>query len=404
MLNDAVLLRSQIADRWSIDPNVVFLNHGSFGAVPEAVREYRKLLLNELERQPMDFILRKYFSELPGVIKELESFLGAQQDSIVLVPNTTTGVNTVLSNLMFEPGDELLTTGQEYFSSCNALKVTAEKYGAKVIEIALPIPVTGKQEIIDAVMERVTGRTKLLLIDHITSPTGMILPVEELMKLFNEKGIDTLIDGAHGPGFVPINLTKLGATYYTGNCHKWLCSPKSCAVLHVRPDRQENFRPLIISHIDGDFDTDMSRFQQEFFWNGTIDPTPRLSIPFTLDYMSSLHPGGWSGIMNDNRSKIIRARNHICSKLRKPILFPDNMTGCMASIQLNWKDFPYPPTPDWSDPLQVRLREERQIEVPIIYTRTPKGRFLRISAQLYNGDAEYEYLADALSEASIEML
>jgi len=352
----------------------------------------------------MKFILRRYFSELPPVIKKLENFLGAQNNSIVLVPNATTGVNTILSNLTFSPGDELITTGQEYFSSSNALKVHAEKYGAKVVEIPLPVPVVGKQEIIDAVMGGVTKRTKLLLIDHITSPTGIILPVEEIVKLLAERGIDTIVDGAHGPGFIPLDLSRIGAAYYTGNCHKWLCSPKSCAVLYVRPDRQEKFRPAIISHIDGDFDTDMSPFQQEFFWNGTIDPTPRLSIPFTLDYMNSLHPGGWGGIMSENREKVIRARDHICRKLSVPRLFPDEMTGCMASIQLDWRDFPYPQKPDWSDPLQIWLREEKGIEVPVIFTRTPKGRFLRFSAQLYNGNAEYEYLANVLFTAPEHLL
>ncbi|MCK4671546.1 MAG: aminotransferase class V-fold PLP-dependent enzyme, partial [Candidatus Aegiribacteria sp.] len=308
-------LRSKFASFWNFDPDMVFLNHGSFGACPTEVNSYRAGLLNRLEKQPVDFIQREYMPRIPGILEKLENFTGASPGSIVLVTNTTTGINTVLSNLSINPGDELLFTGQEYFSSANILRTNAAKYDAKYVEVPIENPVSGPDQVIDSIMSGVTSRTVLVLIDHISSPTGIIFPVKELVRRFDQLGIDVLVDGAHGPGMIPLNLEELGAAYYTGNCHKWLCAPKTSALLYVRPDKQKNFRPALISHVASEFDIEMSDFQIEFFWNGTIDPTPRMSIPFTIDFMESLHPDGWTGIMNENHEKVVRAEGFICKQL-----------------------------------------------------------------------------------------
>ena len=317
----------------------------------------------------------------------------------MLVPNATTGVNTVLSNLQLNPGDELLTTGQEYFASRNALQFYARRNGAKIVEVPIEVPVSSPGQVVDSIMSRITSRTVLVLIDHVSSATGMIYPIEELIQKLDNLGIDVLVDGAHGPGMLPLNLTELGAAYYTGNCHKWMCTPGTAALLYVRPDRQYGFRPAVMSHFASDFKTELSEFQVEFSWNGTIDPTPRMTIPFTIDYLAKLHPGGWSGIMKDNHEKAVRASELIARKLGLQPACPKSMLGSMGAVILPYKAPSGLPHPEGMDPLWAWLLSEKQIEIPVIYTDIPPGRFLRFSAQLYNGDAEYEYLAQALENA-----
>ncbi len=341
---------------------------------------------------------------ITGILEKLENFTGASPGSIVLVTNATTGINTVLSNLSINPGDELITTGQEYFASANILRTNAEKYDAKCVEVPIKTPVSGPDQVIDSILSGVTSRTVLVLIDHISSPTGMVFPVKELVRRLDQLGIDVLVDGAHGPGMIPLNLEELGAAYYTGNCHKWLCAPKTAALLYVRPDRQKNFRPAVMSHVASEFDIEMSDFQIEFFWNGTIDPTPRMSIPFTIDFMESLHPDGWTGIMNENHEKVVRAEGLICDRLGIEPSCPENMIGSMAAISLPWKQPSDLPPPEGIDPLQNWLFREKQIEIPVTFTSIPQGRFLRLSAQLYNSDADFEYLCRSLLEASIDFL
>ena len=347
----------------------------------------------------MRFLLREYIPVLPGILERLEIFTGASPGSVVLVPNATTGVNTVLSNLQLNPGDELLTTGQEYFASRNALEFYAHRNSAEIVEVPIDVPVSGPDQVIDSIMSRITSRTVLVLVDHISSATGMIYPIEELIQKLDKLGIDVLVDGAHGPGMVPLNLAELGAAYYTCYCLKVQFPPGTAAILYVRPDRQNGFRPAVMSHFASDFKTELSEFQVEFSWNGTIDPTPRMTIPFTIDYLEKLHPGGWGGIMKDNHEKMARASELISEKLGLQLTCPLSMLGSMGAVILSYKAPSGLPHPEGIDPLWTWLLREKQIEIPVIHTSDPPGRFLRFSAQLYNGDAEYEYLACALKNA-----
>ncbi len=348
--------------------------------------------------QHVGFLLRKYMPALPHILEKLETFTGASPGSVVLVPNATTGVNTVLSNLKLNPGDELLTTGQEHFASRNALQYYAERKGANIVEVPIKVPVSSPGQVVDSIMSRITGRTVLVMIDHVSSPTGMIFPVAELIHKLDEFGIDVLVDGAHAPGMLPLNLADLGAAYYTGNCHKWMCTPPTAAILYVRPDRQAGFRPAVMSHFASDFITELSEFQVEFSWNGTIDPTPRMAIPFAIDYLEKLHPGGWSGIMKDNHDKAVRASELISSKIGLQPACPTSMMGSMGAMILSYKAPTDLPHPAGIDPLGTWLLKEKHIEIPVTHTAIPPGRLLRFSAQLYNGDAEYEYLAEAIGD------
>jgi isopenicillin-N epimerase len=317
----------------------------------------------------------------------------------VFVPNATTGVNTVLRSLQFNRGDELLVTDHEYNACRNALNFVAERSSARVVVAKVPFPLRSKEEVLSAVLSRVSSRTRLALLDHVTSQTGLVLPIQTLVRKLARHGVETLVDGSHAPGMMPLDLQKLGATYYTGNCHKWLCAPKGAAFLHVRRDRQKLIRPLTISHGANSPRTDRSRFLIEFGWMGTGDPTPCLSVPEALRFMGSLLPGGWPDVMRRNRELVLAARGALAAALKVALPCPDEFIGSLATLPLpDALDATPSKSPLYLDPLQDKLLAEHGIEVPIIPWPAPPKRLLRVSAQLYNSLPQYELLAKALTD------
>ncbi len=386
-------LRGPLASQWGLDPDVTFINHGSFGACPIAVRKERRKLLDRLEAQPVDFMIRRLPSMYFRVVERLEGFLGAEPGSLVLVPNATSGVATALGAVEVRPGETILTTGQEYFATRNAVYRKAGDCGAGVVEVPAPFPAGSEEELMAPILEAVGPKTALVVLDHIFSPSGVVLPLQRLLREMGPDRPPVIVDGAHGPGQVELDLASLGADFYTGNCHKWLCSPKSCAILYTRPDRQDRVRPLAQSYTPEDIDAGLSRYQLEHFWNGTYDPTPRLTVPKAIDCMAGMVEGGWPEIMSSNHRKVLRGREALCSRLGIEPPCPDGLVGSMAAVPLAWAEPPHPRRPDWVDPLQAELRR-KGIEVPVTWSRSPRRRLLRISAQLYNGPAEYALLAE----------
>ena len=385
---------------WLLDPAVVFLNHGSFGSCPRAVLEFQQETRHRLEWQPVQFLVRELEELLDAARASLADFVGADPADLVFVPNATAGVNTVLRSRRFASGDELLVTNHEYNACRNALNFAAEQAGARVVEVAVPFPLRSAEEITAAVLAAVTPRTKLALLDHVTSQTGLVFPIERLARALGERGIDVQVDGAHAPGMVPLNLRELGAAYYTGNCHKWLCAPKGAGFLHVRRDRQQGLRPLAISHGANSPRTDRSQFQIEFGWMGTWDPSAVLSVPEALRDVGSLVPGGWPEIMRRNRALALAGRRILCAALSIDAPAPEECIGSLASVPIpNANDVAPPTSPLYADPLQDWLRLEHNIEVPVIPWPAPPKRLLRISAQLYNSLPQYERLAGALKQA-----
>jgi len=383
-------------EHWTLDPSVAFLNHGSFGACPKPVLEAQQRWRAQMERQPVQFFVRDLEPLLDTARVELARFLGVDPQDLAFVPNATSGVNAVLRSLAFEPGDELLTTNHAYNACRTSLEFVAERTGARVTVAEVPFPIDSPERVIEAVLERVTPRTRLALLDHVTSPTALVMPIERLVHTLSESGIDTLIDGAHAPGMVPLQVRDLGAIYYTGNCHKWLCAPKGAGFLYVRRDRQPSIRPTIISHGANSPRTDRSRFLQEFDWTGTIDPSAYLSIPDAIAFMGGLLPGGWTELMARNRALVLEARRTLCAALQVPLPCPDEMIGSLAAMPIP-DGSPEPPTSAlYADPLQNALRARYGIEVPIVPWPRPPKRLVRISGQLYNTPAQYERLAEAL--------
>ena len=382
---------------WRLDPNVTFLNHGSFGSCPRPVLDFQRTLRDRLERQPIQFLVRELEPQIDSARAELARFVGADPDNLVFVANATTGMNAVLRSLPLAPGDEILVTDHEYNACRNAVNFAAERAQARVVVAAIPFPLSNPSDVLERLLERISPRTRLVVIDHVTSQTGLVLPLETIVRAFAGRGIDTLVDGAHAPGMVPLNLESLGAAYYTGNCHKWICAPKGAGFLHVRRDRQALVRPAVISHGANSPRTDRSRFQIEFAWTGTHDPTAFLSVPEALRVMGSQLPGGWPELMQRNRVLALAARQTLCDALRIQPPCPAEMVGSLASLPMPDAPESQPSTsPLYLDPLQDRLLERYGIEVPFIPWPAWPRRLLRISAQLYNSLAQYERLARAL--------
>jgi isopenicillin-N epimerase len=384
---------------WLLDPQLIFLNHGSFGACPKRVVERQAEWRARMERQPVQFLARDLESHLDVARGTLAAFVGADAEAVVFVPNATSGVNCVLRSLSFEKGDELLVTDQEYNACRNALNFVAEGAGARVVVANLPFPVQNEEQLVAPILERVTPKTRLALLDHVTSQTGLVLPIERLVRELAARGVDTLVDGAHAPGMVPLDLNRLGAAYYTGNCHKWLCAPKGAAFLHVRVDKQSLIRPLTISHGANTPRTDRSRFLIEFAWPGTWDPSAALSIPEAIGFVGSLLAGGWPEIIAQNRALALAARNILTGALGIESPAPAHMIGSLAAVPLpdaRRGDEPRLPANEYA--LQEALLVKHRVEVPIISWPAPPKRTLRVSAQLYNSLPQYERLAQALIE------
>ena len=210
--------------------------------------DFQHNIRERLERQPVRFLVRELEPLWDAARAALAQFVGGDAVDVVFVANATSGVNTVLRSLRFKAGDELLVTNHEYNACRNALNFVAEQSGARVVVAEVPFPLQCEDDFILPVMEKVTSRTRLALLDHVTSQTGLVFPIGRLVRELSARGVDTLVDGSHAPGMVPLNLREIGAAYYTGNCHKWTCAPKGAAFLHVRRDRQRDIRPLVISH------------------------------------------------------------------------------------------------------------------------------------------------------------
>jgi isopenicillin-N epimerase len=384
---------------WMLAPDIIHLCHGAFGACPRQVMAVQSEWRARLERNPMQFLVRELETHLDAARGALAQFLGAEADDVVFVQNATTGVNTVLRSLAFQPGDELLVTDHAYSACRNAADFAAERTGARVVIAKIPFPFRTAEEIIAPVLERVTERTKLAIVEHVTSQTGVVMPIDRLVAELKQRGVATLVDGAHAPGMVAVNLSKLGAAYYTGNCHKWICSPRGAAFLHVSRDQQPFIRPLTISLGANTRRKDRSRFLIEFGWQGTGDPSAYLTVPEAIRYVGTLLPGGWAEIMARNRALALAAQKILSTALRIAEPCPAEFIGSLAAIPLpEATPDALPRLPLNEYPLQDALRLKHKIEVPIISWPAMPRRVLRLSAALYNSLPQYERLADAITK------
>jgi isopenicillin-N epimerase len=392
-----------LRDAWPLDPMVTMLNHGSFGSCPVAVLRRQDELRAQLEREPVQFFVREMQPLLDESRESLAHLIGCDAADLVFVSNATAGVNSVLRSLRFRPDEQILVTDHGYNACRNVAAHVAERDGAEVVVAPLPLVVDDPRQIVDAVLAWVTKRTRIALVDHVTSPTALVLPIEELVRELNGRGVDTLVDGAHAPGMVPVGIARIGAAYYTGNCHKWLCAPKGAGFLYVRPDRQAGLEPNIISHGFNTSRPGRSRFHDKFDWTGTMDYSPWLSVGEAIRFIGTLVEGGFEGLMRRNHELAVAARRLICRRLGVMPVGKEEMLGAMATFHLPDDADPaaaldHTTTPGPSHRLGRALWEQYRIEVPVFHFPAAPKKMLRISAQAYNSLEQYEYLADTLAK------
>ncbi|MEP6668421.1 MAG: aminotransferase class V-fold PLP-dependent enzyme [Chthoniobacter sp.] len=391
---------SPLVEHWTLDPSVVFLNHGSFGACPRAVLEAQTEWRARMERQPVQFLWRDLPDLLDAAREKLADFLKADPDDLVFVANATAGVNAVVRSLHLSPGDELLTTDHDYNACRNVLAEAATRAGAKVVVAKVPFPLRDETQIIEAILSAVTPRTRLAMIDHITSPTALVFPITKIIRALEAHGIDTLVDGAHAPGAVPLHLGLLRPAYYTGNLHKWVCAPKGAAFLWARPDRQDALRPAIVSHGENTRRPGRSPFHDRFDWPGTLDPTAWLSVPAAIQWGGSLFPGGWEELRDRNRHLASSARALLAGRLNQTLPCPNELLASMATLLLPTALQQPPLDAGRFDPIQVRLHAEHGVEAPVVRWGEPKRRYVRFSAQAYNCTEDYRTLGEAILRLS----
>ncbi|HHN78398.1 MAG TPA: aminotransferase class V-fold PLP-dependent enzyme [Phycisphaerales bacterium] len=415
---------SPLARHWGLDPGLVHLNHGSFGACPKIVLDAQRGYRDRMEREAVSFFCVDLWELLDRARRAVAGVVGASWEDVVFLPNATTAVATVLENVArgvgleapLGPGDEVLTTSHDYPACRFNLARVAARAGAGYVEVPFPTPATHatpivEDDIVEAVLSGVTRRTRLAMLSQITSPSGVAMPVARLCRLLGERGVMVVVDGAHGPGAVDFDLPALGAAFYTSNCHKWLCSPKGAAMLWVRRDLQKDFRPLVLSNsarLPGGR-RGRGRFATEFGYIGTDDYTPMCAVADAVGALPEIAGTDWPGIIRANRDLVLRGRDILVERLGLDRPYADGLIGPMAALELPRVAeglrgrLASRPTA-YADALQDALVERHGVQVPVWRSSDQLGgqefdgrRTIRISAQLYNSEAQYTYLADALA-------
>lgn len=367
---------------WALEPGIHFLNHGSYGATPRAVLAAQQAWRERLERQPVRFMNR----ELPGLLRaaaaELAGFLGARGEDLAFTENATAAVNAVLHSIALRPGDEVVYSRHAYPGVRNALFQACRDSGALPREAAVPFPLAGEDEVVDAIAAAIGPATRLLLVDHVSAFTAVVQPVARLVALGRRHGVPVLVDGAHAPGMLDLGLDGLDADWYAGNCHKWLLAPKGSGFLWAAPRARAGLHPAVISNRWGE------GFPGEFDWTGTRDPGAWLATPDAIAFLRALGPARYREWI---RALALDAACRLAAAWRVELPAPDAMLGAMVTL-------PLPAALQGRNAAAIHdaLWERWRVEVPVLEI---DGRlWVRISGQVYNSLADYEVLADAVLE------
>lgn len=370
---------------WALEPGIRFLNHGAFGALPRELMMAANEWRGRLETQPVRFIMH----ELPLLLREaaaaLARFVGTAPDRLAFVENASSGVSSVIGSLPLAPGDEILTTDHVYNAVRNRLRHAAAQTGARIVEVPLGLPVASPDAVCAVITGAITARTRLLLVDQVASPSAVVMPVARIVEQARVRGIPVLVDGAHAPGMLELDVDAIGADWYVGNCHKWLCAPKGAAFLAIGRNPPFAVHPTVISHAYG------QGFAAEFDKIGTRDPSAWLTVPAAIDFHQRL---GGSALRARNIALAHEAGRALAERLGSVCGAPPAMLGSMATVRLPWDG---PVDREAASRLNNALWHENRIEVPIM--PFAGGLWLRLSAQAYNETEDYEALAEALPQA-----
>jgi isopenicillin-N epimerase len=384
---------------WWLDPAVTYLNHGTVGATPRVVLEAQHAWQRRAEAQPAAFLFRELMRLTPDdpaaprpllrrAADSVGEFVGVRGDDLVFVDNASTGVNAVLRSIALRPGDEIVVLDQAYGAVIKAAEFVARAVGAKVVVVATPFPVQGDpaEEYADAVERALTPRTRLAILDHISSHTALTLPAAAMTARCRARGVPVLIDGAHAPGAIALDVAAFGADWYVGNLHKWAFAPRACGFLWVAPAQRAVTHPPTIS-----WGLDVG-LTQEFDWTGTRDPSAMLSAPAGIAFMRDVL--GLDAMRTWNHDLVWRMAHELSARWGQPFTTPESMVGCMASVALPERivklgEAAAPALKDW-------LFHARRIEAQVLAIN---GRCaVRLAAQVYNDESDYERLAEAVDQ------
>ncbi|MBK1661305.1 aminotransferase class V-fold PLP-dependent enzyme [Paracraurococcus ruber] len=365
-----------------LDPGFLTVNHGSFGAAPRRVLAAQAEWRARLEAQPSRFMVRDLTPALRAAAARLAGFLGCDADGLGFVDNATAGCNAVLRSLAFAPGEEILLLSHAYGAVRKTAQHVAARAGAAVVDAALPFPRPTPEAVVAAVAAAITPRTRLAVLDHITSPSALVLPIEAMIAACRARGVPVLVDGAHGPGQVPLALGALGADWYAGNCHKWLMAPKGCGFLWTAPARRAETHAPILSHGLGE------GYLAEFDWTGTRDPGGYLAV---TEAIAALADWGGEALMARNRALAREAGDALAARFGTEVGALPGMAGSMALVRLPW---PGPATRDGAVARRARLLSAGT-DAPVM--ALDGAYWLRLSAAAYNRAADYDRLGDLLA-------
>lgn len=377
---------NSLRDEFILNKDVIFLNHGSFGACPRFVFDSYQAWQRKLEEQPVAFLGRELNALLLDSRKALARYLNTKAENLVYIPNATHGINIIAASLGLKSGDEILTTDHEYGACEYAWEFWLAKSGAKLVKKHLPLPLPGSADLVELFWKGVNSRTKAIYLSHISSPTAMTFPVTDICARAKREGILTIIDGAHAPGQISVDPNQIGADFYTGNCHKWMLCPKGTAFLYAHPEVQNQIKPLVVSwgFHSTPTTTEGSQFIDYLQWTGTHDPSGALTVPSAIEFMRLHH---WDQVRTACNSLLANALNRIAELTDLPSVYQTEYSYAqMAVAQL----------PDWVDlnTLKSVLYEEYRIEVPL--TEWNGKKFIRISIQGYNTPDDVDKLVSAL--------
>jgi len=375
-----------------LEPGSVYLNHGTVGVTPLAVMRARSAILDEIERHPARFMIRELMTlgmseppptpRLRAAAERVGAFLGACGDGLAFVDNATSAINAVVRSIELAPGDEILVHDQAYGGVVRAIAFLARERGATMTRCALPFPARAPEDFVAAVERAITPRTRLALLDHVGSETALVMPLAAMAAACRSRGVAVLVDGAHAPGAIEVDIAALGVDWYAANLHKWAFAPRSCGVLWAAPERREGLHPGVIS-----WGVTSGDWLQEFDWTGTRDPTPWLCAPAAIDFLE--HELGAEAMRAHNHALAWSGAVRLAACWQRPWQTPESMVGCMAAV-------PLPKRLDGADAQRVRdaLWFEHVIEIAVLARDGTLSA--RVSAQVYNDDDDLERLADAV--------
>jgi isopenicillin-N epimerase len=389
---------SSAIKHFGLDQNTCFLNHGAFGATPLSILQKQTDLRMRMEAQPLRFFVRELEDLIWQSKTDLARFVGTQPENLVFQQNTTQGVNTIMHSLKPASGDEWLITNFNYGSCINTFKHYAQQHGVVCNTAQIPFPLTSEDEVLDAIRAAITPRTKLALIDYITSATGVILPIQRIIDLLHSYGIEVLVDAAHAPGMVNLDLDAMGADYFVGNLHKWVFAPKGAALLYVRPKKQAKIKPLQFSHYHDKRISTPQHWSDQFTMLGTTDYTAYLCVSDGIAFPEAHLGMTWQELRTKNHDFTLKMREKIQNALHLSPVAPDNMIGSLATFILNKDAEPPRYNYNHTEGLGDTLFHDFGIEIPVFYLKNGTERVFRIACQCYNDESQYDYFIESMQK------